>query len=69
MKGEQQIPCPVCATLIPFDLKQLITGVNFECPNCRASIGLISESKPIVAETIQKFDNTIKQRNNNGRTD
>lgn len=53
---EQQIPCPVCNTKIPFDTQQLIAGVQFACPNCHASIGLALESKAIVEETMKKFE-------------
>jgi hypothetical protein len=53
---EQQIPCPVCNTKIPFDVKQLIAGVQFVCPNCQSSIGLAFESKPLVEDTLQKLE-------------
>jgi transcription initiation factor IIE alpha subunit len=53
---EQQIPCPVCSTKIPFDTRQLIAGVQFTCPNCHASIGLPQESKAIVEETLKKLE-------------
>lgn len=69
MKVEQQIPCPVCSTMIPFDSRQLLLGVNFECRNCHVTIGLAPESKPIVEQAVQKFDGTIKRINNNGQTD
>lgn len=55
----QKIPCPVCQTSIPFDVKQLLMGVGFKCPNCYASIGIADESKPFVEKTIQKLE-TIK---------
>jgi hypothetical protein len=55
---EQNIPCPVCGSKIPFDTYQLLAGVQFVCPNneCNASIGLANESKPIVEQTMQKFE-------------
>ncbi len=56
MNKEQTIPCPVCQTKIPFDTKQLLLGVQFVCSNCQASIGLADESKPIVKETMEKFE-------------
>ena len=39
---EQSIPCPVCNTKIPFQVTELLIGVQFKCPNaqCDASIGL-----------------------------
>ena len=56
----QIIPCPVCQTNIPFDTKQLLMGVKFTCPNCQASIGLDSESKPLVEKTLEKFEDLKK---------
>jgi|TARA_R110000796_G_scaffold252645_2_gene390159 transcription initiation factor IIE alpha subunit len=53
---DQSIPCPVCKTKIPFDTKQLLLGVQFVCPNCQAAIGLAEESKPLVEETMKKFE-------------
>ena len=53
---EQAIPCPSCNTKIPFDVYQLLAGAKFTCPTCYASIGLPTESKGIVQETIGKFD-------------
>ena len=56
--SEQTIPCPVCGTKIPFDTNQLLLGILFKCPSpgCDASIGLPGESKPIVEETMNKFN-------------
>jgi len=53
---EQQLPCPVCSTKIPFDTRQLIAGVQFVCPNCQSVIGLSMESKPVIEETMKKFE-------------
>lgn len=58
---EQAIPCPTCQTKIPFDAHQLMMGVQFVCPGCSALIALATESRPEVAETLEKFD-TMKQR-------
>jgi hypothetical protein len=65
MKNQKQvIPCPVCNTKISFDTNQLLMGTSFICPNeqCKASIGLSQESKPIVEDVITKFEN-IKKNN------
>jgi len=59
IQQNQNIPCPSCKTSIPFDAKQLMMGVRFQCPNCDASIGLAEESKPVVEQTIQKLE-TLK---------
>jgi transcription initiation factor IIE alpha subunit len=53
---EQQLPCPVCGTKIPFDTKQLLAGVQFVCPNCQSSIGLAMESKPLVENAMKKLE-------------
>ncbi|MBO3696817.1 hypothetical protein [Roseivirga sp. E12] len=57
---DQSIPCPVCQTKIPFDTKQLLMGVQFSCPNCQAAIGLSDQSKPLVQETMEKFEELKK---------
>jgi transcription initiation factor IIE alpha subunit len=54
------IPCPVCKTAIPFEIQQLLAGVQFSCPNCFASIGLAPESTPVVEETMTKFEKLKK---------
>ena len=58
INNNQTIPCPVCQTPIPFDTKQLLSGVSFTCPNssCDAAISLSQESKPIVSDTIEKLE-------------
>ncbi len=56
INSDQSIPCPVCQTKTPFDTKQLLMGVKFTCPKCQAAIGLSDESKPIVQETMTKFE-------------
>ncbi|MCW3102330.1 MAG: hypothetical protein JWO09_770 [Bacteroidetes bacterium] len=53
---DQSIPCPVCQTKIPFDTHQLLTGVQFSCSNCSAAIGLSTESKKLVEETMVKLE-------------
>jgi len=53
---EQSIPCPVCQAKILFDTRQLLLGVQFVCSNCQSAIGLATESKAIVEETMEKFD-------------
>ena len=57
----QNIPCPDCKTPIPFDTYQLLMGVQFTCPHCAACIGLASESKELVQETMQKFEDIKAQ--------
>jgi predicted RNA-binding Zn-ribbon protein involved in translation (DUF1610 family) len=53
---QQAIPCPSCKTSIPFEIHQLLMGMQFVCPNCHAVLGLAPESREIVQETIEKFD-------------
>lgn len=69
MKIEQQIPCPVCAAKIPFDVNQLLLSLNFDCPNCGVSIGLASDSMPIIEQVVQKFDGMLKHVNTNEHAD
>lgn len=54
----QTIPCPEqeCRTPIPFNTYQLLLGVQFACPSCGSLIGLAVESKELVQETMQKFE-------------
>lgn len=49
-------PCPDCGTPILFEPKMLLTGVKFTCTRCSASIGLATESVPVVRESLDKFD-------------
>lgn len=58
---EQAIPCPTCQTKIPFDPQQLLMGVQFTCPGCHALIGLSTESRPLVQETMEKFNEMKSQ--------
>jgi len=60
MINQQSIPCPSCKTNIPFDTRQLLMGVQFVCPTCQAVLGLAPESRGIVQETIDKFDEIKK---------
>ncbi len=55
---EQFVSCPVCGDKIAIDTMQLLAGVRFKCPNleCDAVIGLPTESKPIVQQTMEKFE-------------
>jgi transcription initiation factor IIE alpha subunit len=66
MKYSQSIPCPTCQTPIPFDSHELLKGTQFACPKCQAVIGLAPESRPVVEEAMQKFDdlkgNIAKQK-------
>ena len=67
MNKDQVIPCPVCGEKIPIDTMQLLLGVQFKCPNinCDATIGLTTESKPIVKETMEKFEQ-VKEKLSKG---
>lgn len=61
IQQNQNIPCPICKTNIPFDTQQLMMGVRFSCGNCNATIGLADESKEVVEQTMEKFE-SIKGR-------
>jgi transcription initiation factor IIE alpha subunit len=58
--NEQSIPCPTCQTKIPFDPHSLLQGAQFVCSNCQGVIGLATDSKPLVEETMGKFDQMRK---------
>lgn len=57
---ENSIPCPVCGVKIYFEIKALLSGVNFVCTNCNSSIGISSESKPLVEDTVRKLEEVKK---------
>lgn len=52
---DQSIPCPVCNAKIPFDTNQLLSGIRFICPKCTAAIGLSTESKEVVQDTMNRL--------------
>ncbi|RKR83710.1 hypothetical protein BDD43_3924 [Mucilaginibacter gracilis] len=56
LNPDQKIPCPICNATILFDVKQLLMGIQFGCPNCHASVGLASESKELVQQTMHKIE-------------
>lgn len=59
--SDQYIPCPVCQTRIPFSPLKLIQGTKFGCPTCSASIGLSTQSKELVKDTMDKFQELKKK--------
>ena len=61
INSDQSIPCPTCSTKIPFDTRQLLLGIQFVCHNCQSAIGLATESKAIVQETMEKFEAVISK--------
>jgi predicted RNA-binding Zn-ribbon protein involved in translation (DUF1610 family) len=50
------IPCPVCKTSIPLEVKALLNGTKFACPQCFAMIGIEQDSVEIARVAIEKFD-------------
>ena len=58
---QQTIPCPACNNQIPFDTHQLLQGVKFICSQCNAAIGMAVESKPLVANAMEKLEQ-VKRR-------
>lgn len=64
---KQTIPCPNCNEKIEFDVQGLLSGEKFNCPSCDASIALGAESKPLVEQTMEKFEdmkNTASKNTN-----
>ena len=62
MNPSQSIPCPVCGTLIPFDINSLLRGERFSCPKCEAKVSLSPESCPQVQDAVDKL-NKLKGMN------
>lgn len=62
MNTQQTIPCPTpnCGGQIAIEARMLLQGSQFVCPNCNGTVGLATESRQVVEETIDKFD-TMKQ--------
>ncbi|NRA11338.1 MAG: hypothetical protein HRT57_05210 [Crocinitomicaceae bacterium] len=60
MNNEQSIPCPTCQNKIPFDPIALLQGAQFVCSNYQGVVGLATDSRPIVEETMGKFDEMRK---------
>ncbi len=56
IQSEQNIPCPVCKTGIPFDPRQLVMGTQFVCPGCGAGVGLAMESRELVDKALTAFE-------------
>lgn len=69
MNDQQFIPCPTknCSGKILFDPHELMRGAQFVCPVCDAAVGLAPESREVVHEAIEKFDemkrNILKMKN------
>jgi hypothetical protein len=57
MINQKNAPCPVCSTKIPFEVKMLLSGRKFSCPNpvCDGSISLPQESNPVVDQAMEKL--------------
>ncbi|MEL6535790.1 MAG: hypothetical protein AAFQ98_10280 [Bacteroidota bacterium] len=55
MKNQQNIPCPVCNSPIPFSVQALLSGAGFTCVDCGATVSLSQESSHTVEETMHKF--------------
>lgn len=64
MITQQNIPCPVCQTAIPFDATQLLQGVGFSCPQCGSVVSMAPESIPQGKAAIAEFQKfKISQQN------
>ena len=61
MVNQQYINCPDCGSPIPFDPYALVKGQRFSCPKCLdVSIGLASESRDVVKESLDKLESLKK---------
>lgn len=63
MNDQQFIPCPTksCSGKILFDSQELLRGAQFLCPVCSTAVGLAPESREVVYEATEKF-NELKQK-------
>ncbi len=59
--SQSTLPCPVCHTPIPFEVRELLQGVRFVCSKCGAAISLSEGSRPQVQEAMEKL-NRLKQK-------
>lgn len=52
------MPCPVCQSQIPIDLRLLAQGAVFQCPNmaCRATLGLDSGSRGTFSSALGSYE-------------
>ena len=56
-----KIPCPQCSNPIEIETQLLLSGAQFNCTQCQASIGLAEESKPVVEASY----NALEELKNN----
>ena len=57
---EQNLPCPVCQSKIPFDSVALIQGYKFSCHNCNATVGISNDDLEHTSKIYDKY-NSLKQ--------
>ncbi len=52
------LPCPVCQSQIPIDLRLLAQGAVFPCPNgaCRATLGIDSGSRGAFSTALGNYE-------------
>ncbi len=60
------LPCPLCQSQIPIDLRLLAQGASFQCPNasCRATIGVDRSNLGTFAGALKKYENMDALRTN-----
>lgn len=54
--GQNNIPCPVCKTNIPFDPILLLKGASFSCPNCHAAVSISNQSMNMAQSAFQEME-------------
>ena len=54
---QQQLNCPDCNTLIPYDTYGLLQGKKFSCPKCALSLGLAAQSHEMVKNAMEEYEN------------
>ncbi len=58
-----KIKCPVCVNdEIIIDLKVMLNGGSFLCPNCQSSINLAPKSKETLQKGVEEYENIVKNK-------
>lgn len=58
MSYSQQLPCPNCGSIIIFDAKLFVAGMNFNCsnPDCHTSVSISPKSLNQAKEVLDNYE-------------
>lgn len=65
MTNTNTLSCPSCNSPILYDVYGLLAGKKFVCPNCSLVISLAAESKNVVQNAVDKYEQLEKSKGNN----